>query len=252
MGVRDESGLPASVIAAWRGEARPTRGPRRGLSIERLVEAAITVATRDGLAALSMGRVAVQLGAAPMSLYRYVASKDELLTLMGDAAYGPPPLPASAAEGWRAGLTRWAWAEHDALRRHPWLLRIPIRGAPVTPNLVRWLEHGLGSLEGSGLHEAEKPSVILLITSFVRVEATLTASVTAAIAAATADRAVTTWPDQMRQLIDQESFPALTRTLAAGVFDRANDPDDEFIFGLERILDGVEVLIRSRAAVTSD
>lgn len=254
MGDSDEIGLPASVIAAWRGDVGPTRGPRRGLSIERLVEAAIIVATRDGLAALSMGRVATQLGAAPMSLYRYVATKDELLTLMGDSAYGPPPPAASASEGWRAGLARWAWAEHDVLRRHPWLLRIPIVGPPVTPNLVGWFESGLKSLDGSGLRGSEKPSAILLISSFVRAEASLMASVSAAIAAASADaeQASLEWADQMRELTDPEHYPALTRTLAEGVFDRADDPDDEFVFGLERILDGIDVLIQSRTAVVRD
>ena len=79
-----------------------------------------------------------------MSLYRYVAAKDELLALMVDAALDDAARAAApAGEGWRDGLSRWAWTYHDALRRHPWVLRIPISGPPVTPNQVAWLEDGL-------------------------------------------------------------------------------------------------------------
>src|SRR5215469_11704523 len=83
--------LPAGLEAAWGLRGRPHKGPRPGLSLERIVAAAVRVADAEGLAAVSMSRVAAELGAAPMSLYRYVAAKGELLTLMVDAAYGPAP-----------------------------------------------------------------------------------------------------------------------------------------------------------------
>ena len=88
----DEIELPASIEAAWGIRERPRKGPKPGLSLPRIVEAAISVAERDGLAAVSMSRVAAELGASTMSLYRYVSAKDELLMLMADAAYGAPPV----------------------------------------------------------------------------------------------------------------------------------------------------------------
>src|SRR6266511_609170 len=89
------TGLPASLEAAWGLRARPSKGPKRGLSLERIVEAAVKVAASDGLEAVSMGRVAGDLGVSTMSLYRYVAAKDELLALMVDAtAASPPAAPA--------------------------------------------------------------------------------------------------------------------------------------------------------------
>ena len=88
----------------------------------------MSVADAEGLGAVSMGRVASELGSSPMSLYRYVGAKDELLALMVDAALGDPP-PAPAGEGWRDGLARWAWTYHDALRRHPWALRVSLSAA---------------------------------------------------------------------------------------------------------------------------
>ena len=183
-----------------------------------------------------------------MALYRYVASKDELVALMVDAALGAPPA-AEPGEDWRAGLSRWAWGCHDALRRHPWALRVPISGPPVTPNQVAWLEDGLRALGATGLSEAEKASVVLLLSGYVRNEALLTADVTAGVIAtgATPDEAMFGYARLMARLTDPDRFPALNAVLAAGVFDVADDPDDEFVFGLERILDGIEALIRARA-----
>ena len=89
-----EQDLPASVAAAWGVRGRPHKGPKPGLSLERIVAAAVQVADAEGLAAVSMSRVAAELGTAPMSLYRYVTAKDELLALMQDAAYGPWPTGA--------------------------------------------------------------------------------------------------------------------------------------------------------------
>ena len=91
--------------------------------------AGIKVALTEGIGALSMARVAGELGVGTMSLYRYVAAKDELLTLMVDTALGPPPPARAGDEDWRAGLTRWAVGVRDAYRRHPWSLRVPISGA---------------------------------------------------------------------------------------------------------------------------
>ncbi|WP_239655680.1 TetR/AcrR family transcriptional regulator, partial [Streptomyces sp. M10] len=85
-GPADETGLPASVEAAWGLRGRPTKGPRPGIGVERIVDAAVRLAATEGLQAVSMGRVAKELGASTMSLYRYVAAKDELFILMQEAA----------------------------------------------------------------------------------------------------------------------------------------------------------------------
>ena len=247
------TGLPASIEAAWGLRERPGRGPKRGLSLERIVDAGVHVAATEGLGAVSMSRVAAELGAATMALYRYVAAKDELLELMVDAAYGPPPDPPAPGEGWRAGLSRWAWAEHAALRRHPWVVRVPISGPPATPNQVVWLEQGLRCLTATCLTEAAKMSVILLVSGFVRNEATLTADIGAALASgATAQEMMSSYGRLLAKLTDAQRFPALSAVIASGVLDRADEPDDEFIFGLERLLDGVDVLVRTYAGGDAD
>ena len=234
--------LPASIKAAWGVGERPAKGPKPGLSLERIVGAAVDVAAAEGIGAVSMSRVAKELGSSAMSLYRYVSAKDELLALMVDAALGTSPKPVSPAVGWRAGIERWAWTYHDALRRHPWVLRIPISGPPVTPNQVAWLEEGLAALRDTGLTEPEKLSVILLVSGFVRNEATLAADVAEAAAASGAE-IMPQWGEALRLVTDPERFPALHATLASPAFLQDDEPDDEFVFGLERVLDGVETLI---------
>jgi AcrR family transcriptional regulator len=154
------TGLPTSIEAIWGLRRRPGKGPRPGLSLERIVDAAIGVAKADGFGAVSMSRVAKELGASAMALYRYVAAKDELVSLMLDAAIGTPPGPPAEDEGWRAGMSRWCWSYLAALRRHPWALRVPITEPPITPNQIAWMERGLASLRGTGLTEGEKISVI--------------------------------------------------------------------------------------------
>ena len=244
----DEGGadLPASLAAAWGVHHRPSRGPKPGLSLERIVSAAVRVAGPEGLAAVSMSRVAAELGTGPMSLYRYVAGKDELLALMVDAAHGPPPA-GPPDEDWRAGLTRWSWAIRAAYQRHPWVLQIPIRGLPSLPNEVAWFEEGLRCLAGTGLAEAAKGSVILLVTGHVRNAATIDTDIEAAIRASgqTPDEWMSSYARTITRLADPQRFPALTKFIAAGVFDRADPPDTEFSFGLERILDGIAALVHA-------
>ncbi|WP_216592539.1 TetR/AcrR family transcriptional regulator [Verrucosispora sioxanthis] len=95
--------LPENVALAWGLRDRPSRGPKRSLSLDQVVAAGIQIAQAEGLTAVSMSRVAGELGVATMSLYRYVPTKHDLLDLMVDTAYGPPPRPRGADEGWRAG-----------------------------------------------------------------------------------------------------------------------------------------------------
>jgi AcrR family transcriptional regulator len=243
-------GVPAHLEAAWGLRERPTKGPKRGLSLDRIVEAAIQVAESDGLAAVSMSRVAGRLGASTMALYRYVTAKDELLVLMMDAALGPPPPDQPAGEGWRAGLTRWARAERAVLMRHSWVLHMPISEPPMTPNQIAWLEWGLGYLRGTSLTADEKLSVIMLLSGHVWRMTTIEVDMAVAARAAgyTVDEAVAGYGQILAKLADPGRFPEVHAAIAEGAFEGENgDPDKEFVFGLERVLDGVEALIQKQA-----
>jgi AcrR family transcriptional regulator len=244
----DDNALPPGVAAAWGVRTPATKGPKPGLSLERIVAAAIAVADADGLHAVSMSRVAQELGSSAMSLYRYVESKDELLTLMVDGALGTIP-PAPPDEEWRAGLARWAQATAAAMRAHPWSVQVPITGPPLGPNSVAWFESALHAMRDTGLTEVEKASVVLMLSGYARNQVMTMADVQAHFldAADTPHAAMRSYADTLRQLTDAQRFPALHAVLDAGVFDRADPPEEEFEFGLERILDGIETLVRARA-----
>ncbi|MEO3978426.1 TetR/AcrR family transcriptional regulator C-terminal domain-containing protein [Streptomyces sp. CAU 1734] len=252
-GRTDDTGLPASIETAWGLRERPAKGPKPGLGLDKIVAAAVALAAAEGLGAVSMGRVARELGVATMSLYRYVAAKDELYILMQDAVAGPAPAPPAPGTGWREALTAWA-TEHRALfRRNPWVLRMPVSGPPVTPHSVAWWECGLAALADTGLDEGEKIGVIMLVAGFVRNEVLLSADLAAAIEAqgVGADEAMRRYERTLRRLADPERYPAVARLLESGVMtagpsDPEGDADAEFDFGLETLLDGVDARIRRR------
>lgn len=242
------SGLPTSLETAWGLGRGHRRGPRPALTLERIVAAAVGLADADGLGSVSMSRVAQELGVSTMALYRHLAAKDELVELMVDAALGEPA--ESQTADWRSGLARWALVLRDRLREHPWALQVPLSGPPRTPNQLAFLEQGLRALGTTGLAEHEKASIVLLVSGYARAAAATTIDIEARFlaAAATPDEAMFGYAQLLRRVIDPERFPALTALLAAGVFDVADDPGDEFAFGLERVLDGVAVLIEARSS----
>jgi AcrR family transcriptional regulator len=212
------------------------------------VAAAIRVAEADGFAAVSMNRIAKEVGASAMALYRYVNAKDELVPLMLDVAFGDPPDPPADGEGWRSAMSRWCWSYRDALGRSPWTLRVPISEPPNTPRQIAWFEHGLTSLRGTGLTENEKVSVIMLLSGYVRNTEAMFHGIAEAVtaAASTPDRMMSSYSDVLRRVIDPAKFPSVAFALQEGVFDQADSVEGEFAFGLERILDGIDILVRGR------
>lgn len=245
-----ETGVPTSLAIAWGLRDRPQRGPRPGLSVTRIVSAAVAVAGAEGLAAVSMSRVATELGTGPMSLYRYVASKGELLALMVDAAMGPAPGGPVPGNDWRAGMSRWAWTIRDRYKQHPWVLQIPISGLPSLPNEVAWFEEGLRCFEGTRLEESAKSSAMMLVSGYVRNSVTIDADIEAAVAAS--GKAPGEWMASyariLSQLADPQRFPAIAKFAAAGVFEQFDPPEAEFTFGLDRILDGLATLVATCSA----
>jgi AcrR family transcriptional regulator len=232
--------LPPSIELAWGIRGRPTRGPKRSLTLEAIVAAGIEVAATAGLGAVSMSRVADELGASTMSLYRYVTAKEDLLSLMMDAAMGPAPGAHVGPGGWRAALGRWADGIHAGYLSNPWSLRVPISTPPLGPNNLAWMEDGLACLEGTGLSEQHKASSMLLMSGFVRNDATLNAD----FAAGGHDpRSGPTYGDMLRRLITPATFPYLWQAVADGIFDDDEGIEAEYVFGRERVLDGIAVLI---------
>ncbi len=250
-------GLPHAVALLWGLSPTSTRGPKPGLSLEQIVGAAIALADAGGLAAVSMSKVASSLGFTTMSLYRYVSSKDDLLMLMSDIGLGPPPVLVTDPEQWRTGLELWARALLDTYRAHPWAMDILIKGPPMTPNQLRWLDRMLQVLGPTQLTYQEQLNASLLIDGYVRSWAQLSRGLLQSIAEGNdATNTEGSFAESMRLLIDPVNFPALAPMIAAGEFDPTPgvDPVDDleeiFAFGIGRILDGLEVLIDLRARPT--
>lgn len=239
------TGLPASFELAWGFREQPKKGPKRALSLSKIVDAGVAVASSDGLESVSMSRVAQELGVATMSLYRYVRAKDELVTLMADSIFERAPV-TGVDENWRTGMVRWGTEYMTVARRHPWSTEISISGPPVTPNSVKWMESGLSCLRAAGLDPGEQLAALLLVSQYVRSQALLESQLATAMRATghTDETFLLGYSTQLAMLTGPEEFPALREVLDAGVFDgTAEDPDEDFRFGLDRILDGIEVLI---------
>ncbi len=238
--------LPQSVQLAWGLSDTGTRGPRRGLTLEQVLDAAIEVAGAEGLEALSMSRVAKQLGFTTMSLYRYVSNKNQLVELAWDRAIGSPPeLPVGG--DWRERLEAWAMAEYRSLRAHKWLTQYPIRTAPYYPNNLLWLDAGLGALSATPLDEPAKVQVVMMISLYAIGRARFSWELGTDVADDPSDT-----PAMLRRILDPEKYPSVLAAVEGGAFDPdGSDADDEavwheqdFRFGLERLLDGIDVLIR--------
>src|ERR1700712_3901587 len=130
----------------WHGDDTSRRGPKRGADLPTIAAAGVRSADAEGLAAVSMRRLAAEVGFTTMALYRYVQSKVEVLALIMDHAYGEPPEMAAATGDWRAALAAWATANRDAIVAHPWVLEIRITEPPLTPAHIGWMEAGLATM----------------------------------------------------------------------------------------------------------
>ncbi len=244
--------IARSLELLWGTGERPSRGPKPGLTLDRIVTAAVAVADAEGLAAVSMRRLSTELGTGTMSLYRYVPGKAELLDLMLDRVLGEPlptdtehPVEAPPAD-WRASIDVMARTYLDNLRRHPWLLKINQARTVLGPSALRGLELSLTALRSMGLRDPELISVIITVNSFVE-----------GLARTRADAA-----EAVREtgLSDQEFWddqrPYLERAMLSGAYpmmaslseDAFSAEFDHFEFGLRRLIAGFEALVEERTA----
>jgi AcrR family transcriptional regulator len=237
-----------SMALLWERRERPSRGPKPGLSVATIVRAAIEVADREGLAALSMRRVADQLGVGTMSLYRYVPNKSVLLDVMMDTVIGEAQASEEVPGGWRARLEASARGELAFFRRHPWILQVAVGRPVLGPNELRALESQLGVVAGLGLTEHEMMGVVSLVDGYVRgmAQQFIDAAQAAQRTGVSDEQFWSAVGQGLEQAVRDDTFPLLWRVGAAGVFDQAEDAF--FEFGLQRVLDGIQALIESRAA----
>ncbi|MFI5912929.1 TetR/AcrR family transcriptional regulator [Dactylosporangium sp. NPDC051541] len=149
----------------WARPEPSARAPR--FSRERIAATALAIADAEGIDAVSMRNVAARLGAGTMTLYNYVETKDELFALMDDAllaesVFADGELPA----GWReatAAIARRTWS---VLVRHPWAVTLR-QGPAIGPNGMLHFEQSLAALAGTGLDQAAKIDVLMVVDAYV-------------------------------------------------------------------------------------
>lgn len=248
-----EEDVSRTVSLAWGVAAAPQRGPKRELSHERIVEAAIEIADTEGLPAVTMQRVAQSFGFTTMALYRYVATKNELYTLMLDAAAGVEAVPVDT-ENWRAGLEQLSRWLLDLYGAHPWLLDIPpSTESLLLPGQVRVADAGLRAMRTLPITDDERLGLLQIISTFVRGHARTVHDIRhgPGVSAATRELA--------REVVTAARFPGLAPLIDSGTFfggdparrpgATADDDDaDSFALGLEVILGGIETTFGQRAA----
>lgn len=215
---------------------------RPGLSLGRIVAAAIEVADAEGLGALSMRKVAERFGTTTMSLYRYVPGKAELVELMRDAVYGEAPLEPADGLDWRAGLEHWARRAWEIYQRHPWLVYSAGSRRLPGPNIMAGYDHALDVASRGGLAPAQVIAVVNLVGGFVESVARQ-AGETAELQRRTGISHERWWSERESLFERFDAYPALGRLWESGGMD---EPLDPFEFGLQRTLDGVQVLVESQ------
>lgn len=241
-----------SLSLLWGPKTNPSRS---GLTLRRIMDAAIELADRKGWDAVTMRSVADRVGVATMSLYSHVPGKQDLAELVIDATYGElyerVEEPSEAAGGWRGGMTLVADRNWSLFQRHPWLLDAVGARPVLGPNVSMKYEAELRPLDGLGLTDVEMDSVLNLVLSHV--ESTARMQVRLARSQESSGMTDAEWwlerAPLMFQLIDSTRFPIGSRVgQAAGEAHNATaSPTHALTFGLERILDGVAALIAARA-----
>jgi AcrR family transcriptional regulator len=231
-----------SMALLWRPPETSAvrRGPRSSLDVDRIVVAAVRLADDEGLAAVTMRRVAGELGVPAMTLYSHVPGKGELVDLMLDTALGELyPDDRTPTEGnWRARVEAVARANRQFFLRHPWALSIG--RPPPGPNRMRKYEIELRAVDGMGLSEVQMDLLVTLLDGFVRGAV----GGTAQTGATTQDGGAPTDPYAPR-VVDPDRFPTAARvaSVAGESPPDAGAPGRSFEFGLERLLDGIGVLM---------
>jgi AcrR family transcriptional regulator len=221
----------------WGKAPAGRRGPKPALSVAQIVEAAYAIADEQGLAAVSMARVAEAVGCSPMALYRHVKNKDELLILLADRLCAD--VPARSPElGWREGLAVWMRAQVDLAVSKPWFLDLPIVATLPGPNRLAWIDLGFYYLREVELPAEEKMAIVGIISQYVLGEAKIELEA----GLSKADNPYVSFEEMLVTYADPERFPNLMASMATwrppGPGEES-ESDDPSAFGQRLLLDGI-------------
>lgn len=243
-GILREIQSHVSGIDVW---TRPAPGARKArFSRDDITAAAIRIADAEGIEALSMRRIAQELGAGTMTIYHYVETKDELLTLVNDAVIGEVLIGDDEPElaTWRERIARIAMRTRDSLRRHPWVFDI-IDDPPLGPQTVRHFDQSVGAVSTLPISFLDRLDIVHTVDEFVMGYCLLERNNVHTDGGPSADDATV---DYVETLVETGAYPHLAAMAAEhglraiwSEVDAHMRDERRFERNLNRLLDGIEV-----------
>lgn len=242
----DLEALPPGLAAAWGVvDTGGRRGPKPAHSVEKIIAVATELADEEGIAAVSLPKVAGRIGVTTNALYRYVSSKDELIVLLADRAWGDPP--ALPDGDWREAAALWSRQLFERFLSRPWLLDVPTT-VSLTPHNAAWLDTLITVLGSTGMEAQQMLNCAYLLDSHARYGANLRRNTPTPAALRRAN------PDQQRAVravrvfldgqLRSRNLNAVADAMEDPMFLADEPPLDGFEFGLARILDGIEAYVQ--------
>ena len=225
---------------AEQAEDAERRRPR--LSRERVVEAALAIADADGLGALTIRSLATELGVKPMSVYYHVASKDEILAALVDIVFGEIVLPVPGRD-WRPEMERRADSAREVLARHRWAIGLLESRPDPGPANLRHHDTVIATLRAGGFSPEMTAHAYALIDSYVYGFALQEASLHFE-----GRESVRDISGPIMERMAAGGYPHLAQMATTYYLQPGYDFGDEFRFGLDLILDGLEAAVSRQGA----
>jgi AcrR family transcriptional regulator len=229
----------------WARPEPAARSPR--FSRQQIAAAALGIADAEGFEAVTMRRIARSLGAGTMSLYRYIATKEDLLALIGDALLSEALVPGELPADWLEAIALMARQTRHAYLRHPWAIHLiqdqgAVRAALAGPNGLRHLEQSLSALSGAPMGDRTKLDVLAIVDDYVYGHVIRAAGKASEAAAAAPAPEAEGSAGFIRSQLASGDFPQLAAVSGAADVAGFTDPADldaRFELGLKLLLDGI-------------
>jgi AcrR family transcriptional regulator len=223
----------------WERLERPAPTPRAALTAHRIASAAVAIADAEGLDAITMRRLASDLGVVPMAAYRYVSGKDDVLELMVDLIYGELELPDEG--GWRETTRALALRTRALMFKHLWLAQIsPQAMLSLTPNRLAVAERSLTALDDLGLDVDTMMAVFRTVDAYVHGTTHYEIALQQLMEGqgwSSNHEVRTGMAPQMIWLMNTGRYPTFRRYISEAA--RKDDPQWQFETGLDCVLDGI-------------
>lgn len=213
---------------------RPNHPDRPPMSRERVLRAAMALADRDGIASLTMRKLAGEVGVEAMTLYYYVAGKDEILEGIADLVTDEIEIPAAGGSDWKAAARRRALSAHDALVRHPWASMLWVSRLGPGPGRLRYMDAGLRGFREAGFPPALTELAYHAVENHIvgyTLQETSFAMDTQDIVAAGAG---------FLERLPADEYPFLAEHVRQHIEGPGHLDEGDFAFALDLILDGIE------------